>query len=105
MTRTEVETILGPPGFHATGKLAPVGTLIPVPGRIDTKDEFWQGDTIIIYLYFDSSGSVVDKDYREVRRVPQGLIDSFRFRLEQQKRQRDYLEEDSPPQQAGGSKR
>jgi hypothetical protein len=27
MTRTEVETILGPPGFHATGKLAPVGTL------------------------------------------------------------------------------
>jgi hypothetical protein len=108
MARAQVEAILGPPGFYATGAVYPllnlgrrketdaegdrwVGEMI---GTLPTNAEadFWQGNGMIVYLYFDPAGVVAAKEYRETVRLQQGPIDRFLFLLTQIERQRRYSE-------------
>src|SRR5271154_6476165 len=79
MTRAEVEAFLGPPGFHATAEVRPILNWAAVWGQpaagqqfwegesvgsrpTNTEKDLWQGDTAIVFVYFDPAGVVAAKE-------------------------------------------
>jgi hypothetical protein len=82
MTRTQVETILGPPGDYRTGPAEPetVPVYFSAEGAKVVVPDVWKCDDTLVYVAYDLAGCVMDKTSFANKRRTQSPFDNFLWR-------------------------